>query len=99
MTSVGSRDAFIGIDADEFPVIPLLDVIRIIVHLCGIAGNLVIMVRGNTGITSYSPLLPAVDRGRCITADGGRDGPYCLCHFSLLSFLRALGRRLDGVGV
>ena len=99
VTCVGSRDAFIGVDADEFPVIPLLDVIRVIVHLCGIAGNLVIMIRGNPGITSYSPLLPAVDWGRRITADGGRDGPYCLCHFSLLSFLRALGRRLDGVGV
>ena len=99
VTRVGSRDAFIGVDANEFPVIPLLDVIRIIVHLCGIAGNLVIMIRGNPGISSYSPLLPAVNRGRCITADGGRDDPYCLCHFSLLSFLRALGRRLNGVSV
>ena len=64
VTRVSSRDAFIGVDADEFPVIPLLDVIRVIVHLCGIAGNLVIMVRGNTGITSYSPILPAVNRGQ-----------------------------------
>lgn len=94
---VGSRDAFIGVDADELPVIPPLDVIRVIVHLCGIAGNLVIMIRGNLGIASYSPLLPAVNRGRCITADGCRNSPYCLCHSSLLSFSRALERRPDGV--
>ena len=99
MTRVGRRDAFIGVDADELPVIPLLDVIRIIVHLYGIADNLVIMIRGNPGIASYSPLLTAVNWGRCITADGGRNRSYYFSHFSLRSFPRALGRRLDGVGV
>lgn len=62
VTRVGRRNAFIGVNADEFPVIPLLDVIRVIIHLRGIAGNLIIMVRGNSSITSYSPLLPAVNR-------------------------------------
>ena len=76
MTRVGSRDAFIGVDADKFPVIPFPDIVRIIIDLCFIAADLVIMVRGNPGIARYSPLLPAVNRSRRITADGGRDGPY-----------------------
>lgn len=66
----GHSDIVFAVDCDEIhqaapkPSIELLDVIRVIVHLCGIAGNLVIMVRGNTGITSYSPILPAVNRGQ-----------------------------------
>ena len=99
LSANGTHAESLCIDANEFPVIPFPDIVRIIIDLCFIAADLVIMVRGNPGIARYSPLLPAVNRSRRITADGGRDGPYCLCHFSPLSFLRALGRRLDGVGV
>ena len=99
LSANGTHAESLCIDANEFPVIPFPDIIRIINDLYFIAAELVIMIRRAPGIASYSPLLTAVNRGRCITADGGRNQSYYFSHFSLRSFPRALGRRLDGVGV
>ncbi|MPN44451.1 hypothetical protein SDC9_192016 [bioreactor metagenome] len=53
---VDRRDSFVRIHTDELPVRLVLNVARIVVHLCFIAGHLFLAVGGNTGVASHAPL-------------------------------------------
>ena len=41
---IGGRDSLIRINLDKFPIIPALDVVRIVINLRFIAANLILMI-------------------------------------------------------
>ena len=55
------RNTLVGIDLDKFPFLTGSDILRVIVDLRIIAGELFVAVRGNTGISGSPPL----GNGRC----------------------------------
>ena len=59
---VGTGDAFIGVEFDEFPVITRLDVVRVIGNLRLVARELLIGISRDTSIGSDSAFLLAVER-------------------------------------
>lgn len=57
------RVLFIGIDLNELPIVPSLDVFRIVVDLRLVACELFIVVSGDPGV-SGNAALPALANGR-----------------------------------
>ena len=77
----GARDACVRIDVDELPIVPALDVIRVVINLGLIAGELVVVVSGNTRITGDPALFLLRDRRSCEAGQRGRDGGNLLSRF------------------
>lgn len=77
----GARDACVRIDIDELPIVPALDVIRVVINLGLVAGELVVVVSGNTRITGDPALFLLRDRRSCETGQRGRDGGNLLSRF------------------
>lgn len=46
----GSGNTFIGVDVDVLPIVTALDVVGVIINLCFVAGELVVVVSGNTSV-------------------------------------------------
>lgn len=74
---------FIRIHGYEFPIVPAFDVVRVIIHLCFVAGSLLLMVGGDAGVSRHPAFpLAAYGSGR-VSALGGGDRYYALCHMHL----------------
>ena len=61
MLGAGAGDALIGVHLHEFPVIPRLNVLGVVVDLRFIAGELLIAVRGDAGVGSDPALFLSRD--------------------------------------
>lgn len=81
MLGAGARDACVRIDIDELPIVPDLDVIRVVINLGLIAGELVVIVGGNTRITGDPALFLLSDWHSCEAGQRGRDGGDLLSRF------------------
>lgn len=57
MLDAGTCYALIGVDLDKLPIVSALDVVGVVINLRSVAGELVIVVSGNTGISEYTALL------------------------------------------
>lgn len=77
----GARDASVRVHIDELPIVPALDVIRIVINLGLIAGELVVVVSGNTRITGDPALFLLCDRRSCEAGQRGWDGGNLLSRF------------------
>ena len=80
---VRRRDTFVRIYGCKLPIVPALDVIRVVIDLCLIACGLFLMVSRDTGISGDTPFLCAVNWCRCVAADRWRNcRHFSLCHAS-----------------
>lgn len=61
---IGAGDAFVRIYPDELPIIPAIDVIRVVVNLRFVTGQLLLVVGADTSVGRHTSLLSAVDRCR-----------------------------------
>lgn len=82
MAGGSARDPFACIHLDEFPVVPFVDVARVVINLRFVAVLLVFMVCADTGI-SRNPALPLlIDWSGCelLAGSRNRDNVLILCH-------------------
>ena len=89
MLGAGAGDAFIRVDLNELPIVAALDVVGVVVNLRFVAAELVVVVSGNTSVTSYLALFLFCYRRRGESGQRGRYGFYFLLDaqcFSLLTF-------------
>ena len=85
---VAAGFALVRVYGNKLPVRASLDVVGVIIDLRLIAGELLVLVRGNTGVGS-NPASGARDRrpGR-MQRNGGGDHPDVLCHCASLPSLK-----------
>ena len=79
----GVLHTFVRIYGCKLPIVPALDVIRVVIDLCLIACGLVLVVSRDTGISGDMPFLCAVNWCRRVAADRWRNcRHFSLCHAS-----------------
>ena len=83
----GARDAFVGVDLHKLPVLSGFDELRVVVDLRFIAGELLVVVCGDSGVGSDLSLTLRVDRRSGKPADACRDGGYFPLLFQYFSLL------------
>ncbi len=86
-----ARDALVGVDVHELPVVPALDVVGVVVDLRLVAGELVVVVGGDAGVPGYPALSLLRDWGSGEARQRCRDRLYFLAlvdaqYLSLLIF-------------
>jgi len=77
----GAGYACVRINIDELPIVPALDVIGVVINLGLVAGELVVVVSGNTRITGDLALFLFCDRRSREAGQRGRDGGNLLSRF------------------
>ena len=87
----GAGYAFVGVHVHELPVIPALDVIGVVVDLRLVARELVVVIRGDAGVSCHPALFLLRNRRSGKARQRGRDGFYFFAlvdaqYFSLLIF-------------
>ena len=50
------RDSIVGVDLNKLPIVTTFNVVGVIINLRSVAAELVIVVCGNTGISSHTAL-------------------------------------------
>src|SRR5699024_1179165 len=61
---IRTRYALVRIHGNKLPIVPAFDIVGVIVHLGAVAGELLLAVRGNTGVGGGAALFLFIDR-RC----------------------------------
>ena len=73
------RDSIVGVDLNKLPIVTTFNVVGVIINLRSVAAELVIVVCGNTGISSHTALFLLVDWRCC------KSGQRCRNRGNLLS--------------
>ena len=78
---VRACNALIGINTDELPIVAALDIVGVIVYLRLVAGELLVAVGGDTGVSGCASLFLLVQRRCCKSCQRRRNCGYCFGHF------------------
>ena len=77
---IRAGNTLIGVNLHELPIVSLFDVLRVVINLGFITGELLITVGGNTGIGCDPSFGNGGCRQRCELILCGRNNLYCSCH-------------------